>query len=89
MSSTAAATQPPEVTAEGPVASGGSMLRAIRDGQLPPPPAARLLGLDLVDIRNGHVAFDFHPRPGSTTAKAPCSAASSPPCSTSPSAPPC
>ena len=37
------------------------MLRAIRDGQLPPPPAAQLLGLDLVDIRHGHVEFDFHP----------------------------
>lgn len=37
------------------------MLRAIRDGQLPPPPAAQLLGHDLVGIRHGHVEFDFHP----------------------------
>ena len=50
-----------QISAEGSDASGGSLLRAIRGGQLPPPPAAQLLGLDLVDIRHGHVEFDFHP----------------------------
>lgn len=61
MSSTAPVTQPSAVSGEDRVASGGSLLRAIRDGQLPSPPAAQLLGLDLVDIRDGHVEFDFHP----------------------------
>ena len=61
MSSTAPVTQPSAESREDPVASGGSLLRAIRDGQLPSPAAAQLLGLDLVDIRDGHVEFDFHP----------------------------
>lgn len=61
MSSTAPVTQPSAVSGEDPVASGRSLLRAIRDGQLPSPPAAQLLGLDLVDIRHSYVEFDFHP----------------------------
>lgn len=59
MSSTTPATEPAEVSAEGSIGSGGSLLRAIRDGQLPPPRAAQLLGLDLVDVQYGHVVFNF------------------------------
>jgi uncharacterized protein (TIGR00369 family) len=58
MSTTAPAAEP-QLSAEGSVGSGGSMLRVIRDGRLPPPPAAQLLGLDLVDVRHGHVVFNF------------------------------
>jgi uncharacterized protein (TIGR00369 family) len=44
--------------------SGQSLLHAIRDRHLPPPPAAQLLHLDLIDVGHGRVAFDFHPASG-------------------------
>lgn len=36
-------------------------LRAIRDGRVPPPPIARLLGMDLVEVEDGHAVFALTP----------------------------
>jgi uncharacterized protein (TIGR00369 family) len=36
-------------------------LRAIRDGRVPPPPIARLLGMDLVEVEEGLAVFSLTP----------------------------
>ena len=36
-------------------------LRAIRDGRVPPPPIARLLGMDLVEVEDGRAVFTLTP----------------------------
>jgi uncharacterized protein (TIGR00369 family) len=36
-------------------------LRALRDGKLPPPPIARLLGMDLVEVEEGRAVFAVTP----------------------------
>ena len=36
-------------------------LRAIRDGKLPPPPIAKLLGMDLVEVEEGRAVFQLTP----------------------------
>ena len=36
-------------------------LRAIRDGKLPPPPIAKLLGMDLVEVGEGRAVFQLTP----------------------------
>jgi uncharacterized protein (TIGR00369 family) len=36
-------------------------LRAIRDGRLPPPPIAKLLGMDLVEVEEGKAVFQLTP----------------------------
>jgi uncharacterized protein (TIGR00369 family) len=40
---------------------GIEFLRAIRDGRLPAPPIARLLGFDLVEVEPGHAVFELVP----------------------------
>jgi uncharacterized protein (TIGR00369 family) len=42
--------------------AGIDFLRAIRDGRLPPPPIAQLLGFSLVEVEPGHAVFEFVPR---------------------------
>lgn len=57
------------VTWDDPIASlkaardlgGIEVLRAIEDGELPPPPVARLLGLEVEGISEGLVTFSFEP----------------------------
>lgn len=41
--------------------SGIDFLRAIRDGRLPPPPIADLLGFKLVEVEPGHAVFEVTP----------------------------
>jgi uncharacterized protein (TIGR00369 family) len=41
--------------------SGLDFLRAIRDGKLPPPPIAALLGFRLVEVEPGHAVFEALP----------------------------
>ncbi len=40
---------------------GIEFLRAIRDGQLPPPPIAELIGLRLALVEPGHAVFELTP----------------------------
>jgi uncharacterized protein (TIGR00369 family) len=39
------------------------LLEAIRDGVLDPPPAASLIGLDLLTVEPGRTVFGYRPRP--------------------------
>jgi hypothetical protein len=48
---------PAIIAAAGPSMSGIDFLRAIRDGDLPPPPMAALFGMRMRDIELGRVAF--------------------------------
>jgi uncharacterized protein (TIGR00369 family) len=41
--------------------SGIEFLRAIRDGRLPQPPIAQLLGFKLVEVEPGHAVFEVTP----------------------------
>jgi uncharacterized protein (TIGR00369 family) len=41
--------------------SGIDFLRAIRDGRLPAPPIAELLGFKLVEVEHGHAVFEVLP----------------------------
>jgi len=41
--------------------SGIDFLRALRDGRLPPPPIAQLLGFTLVEVEPGHAVFEAVP----------------------------
>jgi uncharacterized protein (TIGR00369 family) len=41
--------------------AGIEFLRAIRDRKLPPPPIARLMGFDLVEVDTGHAVFEVVP----------------------------
>src|SRR5262245_25595919 len=43
--------------------SGLEFLSAIRDGRLPAPPIARLLGLSLVEVAHGRAVFEGTPAP--------------------------
>ena len=43
--------------------SGLEHLEAIRDGKLPPPPIAELLGFDLVELGSGRATFSVLPGP--------------------------
>jgi uncharacterized protein (TIGR00369 family) len=40
---------------------GIEFLRAIRDGNLPPPPIAQLMGFELVEVEPGHAVFECTP----------------------------
>jgi uncharacterized protein (TIGR00369 family) len=52
----------PAITAAAaPSMSGIDFLRAIRDGDLPPPPIAALFGMRIRDIELGRVAFEYEP----------------------------
>jgi uncharacterized protein (TIGR00369 family) len=41
--------------------AGIDFLRAIRDGRLPPPPIAQLLGFSLAEVEPGHAVFEVTP----------------------------
>lgn len=41
--------------------AGLEFLRAVRDGALPPPPMAQLLGMRLAEIDDGHAVFECRP----------------------------
>lgn len=43
--------------------TGADVLRAIARCELPPPPAAVLLGLELLEVEDGRTRFDFVARP--------------------------
>ena len=52
----------PQMLAEaGRSMSGLEFLRAIRDGRLPQPPIAELLGFRLVEVEPGHAVFEVTP----------------------------
>ncbi len=54
--------QDPQALAQaGRSMSGIDFLRAIRDGELPPPPFAELLGFRLVEAEPGHAVFEIIP----------------------------
>ena len=52
---------PAALAAAGRRMSGLDCLRAIRDGALPPPPIAQLLGLRLVEVEPGKAVFECLP----------------------------
>ena len=52
---------PAALAAAGRTMAGIDFLRAIRDGDLPPPPMAQLLGFRLVEVEPGHAVFEVVP----------------------------
>ena len=52
---------PVELAAAGRSLSGLDFLRAIRDGSLPAPPIAELLGFRLTEVEPGHAVFEITP----------------------------
>ena len=54
-------TDPGALAAVGRSMSGLDFLRAIRDGKLPPPPIAVLLGFRLTEVEPGHAVFECAP----------------------------
>ncbi len=52
---------PMQLAEKGRATPGIEFLRAIRDGRLPAPPIARLLGFDLVEVEPGHAVFELVP----------------------------
>jgi uncharacterized protein (TIGR00369 family) len=52
---------PAALAAAGRSMSGIEFMRAVRDGRLPMPPIARLLGFSLVEVDSGHAAFECTP----------------------------
>jgi uncharacterized protein (TIGR00369 family) len=52
---------PAALAAAGRSMSGIEFLCAIRDGRLPMPPIARLLGFNLVEVEPGHAVFECTP----------------------------
>lgn len=48
---------PAELAARGRTMPGIEFLRAMRDGELPPPPMARLMGFRLAEVDEGSAAF--------------------------------
>jgi uncharacterized protein (TIGR00369 family) len=52
---------PQALAAAGRSMSGIEFLQAIRDGRLPPPPIAQLLGFSLVEVEPGHAVFECTP----------------------------
>lgn len=58
---TVAWSDPAALAAAGASMSGIEFLRAIRDGRLPAPPIARLLGFRLVEVDTGHAVFEVLP----------------------------
>ena len=49
------------LAAAGRSMAGIDFLRAIRDGRLPAPPLARVLGFNLVEVEPGHAVFEITP----------------------------
>jgi len=58
---TVAWSDPTALAAAGASLSGLEFLRAIRDGRLPAPPIARLLGFRLLEVDTGHAVFEVLP----------------------------
>lgn len=54
-------TDPRELAAASRSMPGIEFLRAIRDGRLPAPPIAQLLGFSLVEVEPGHAVFECTP----------------------------
>ena len=52
---------PAELAARGRLQPGLDFIKAICDGELPQPPIQRLLGFELVEAEEGHVAFSAVP----------------------------
>lgn len=52
---------PDKLAAEARRLSGIEFLRALREGRLPPPPIAELLGMRLVQVGEGEAAFEITP----------------------------
>ncbi len=52
---------PMSVAQQGRQMSGIAFLRALLEGTLPPPPMARLLGIQLVEVDEGRVVFAAQP----------------------------
>ena len=52
---------PASLAAAGRAMAGIDFLRAIRDGRLPPPPIAELLGMRLVEVEPGRAVFECSP----------------------------
>jgi uncharacterized protein (TIGR00369 family) len=52
---------PAALAAAGRAMAGIDFLRAIRDGKLPAPPIARVLGFSLVEVEPGHAVFEVVP----------------------------
>ena len=52
---------PVQLATAGRSMAGIDFMRAIRDGRLPAPPTARLLGFDLVEVEPGHAVFEVVP----------------------------
>src|SRR2546430_13077597 len=52
---------PAALAAAGRSMAGIDFLRALRDGRLPPPPIAQLLGFRLVEVEPGHAVFECVP----------------------------
>jgi len=52
---------PAALAAAGRAMTGIDFLRAMRDGDLPPPPIAVLLGFRLTEVEPGHVVFECTP----------------------------
>jgi uncharacterized protein (TIGR00369 family) len=54
-------TDPAALAASARSQAGIDFLRAMRDGDLPPPPMALLLGFRLTEVEPGHVVFECTP----------------------------
>src|SRR6266850_2896248 len=52
---------PQTLAAAGRSMPGIEFLQAIRDGRLPPPPIAQLMGFSLVEVEPGHAVFECTP----------------------------
>jgi len=52
---------PVAIAAAGRTMTGIDFLRAIRDGKLPPPPIAQLMGFRLTEVEPGHAVFEITP----------------------------
>jgi len=52
---------PQTLAAAGRSMPGIEFLQAIRDGRLPPPPIAQLLGFSLAEVEPGHAVFECTP----------------------------
>lgn len=52
---------PASLAAAARAMAGIDFLRAIRDGDLPPPPMAQLLGFRLIEVAPGHAVFEVVP----------------------------
>ena len=52
---------PAAIASAGRSMTGIDFLRAIRDGKLPPPPIAQLMGFRLTEVEPGHAVFEITP----------------------------